>query len=71
MTQPAPTQVTIGVDTHADSHVAVAKDSFGRHLDHTSVPTTPAGYAEVLGWAERMGKVEAWGSRAPAALGPG
>jgi hypothetical protein len=27
MTQPPPTQVTIGVDTHADIHVAVAKDS--------------------------------------------
>jgi transposase len=68
MPQPAPTQVTVGVDTHAESHVAVATDSFGRHLDAISVATTPAGYAELLGWAQRLGQLDAWGSRAPAPL---
>jgi transposase len=61
MTPPAPTQVTVGVDTHADVHVAVATDSFGRRLDATSVPTTLAGYAELLAWAQRLGHPDAWG----------
>jgi hypothetical protein len=61
MPQPAPTQVTVGVDTHADVHVAVATDGFGRRLDATSVPTTLAGYAELLGWARRLGPINAWG----------
>ena len=71
MPQPAPTPVTVGVDTHADVHVAVAKDALGRRLDATSVATTPAGYQELLGWAQRLGQVDAWGSREPAASGPG
>ena len=33
MTQQVATRVTVGVDTHADAHVAVAKDSFGRAWD--------------------------------------
>jgi hypothetical protein len=41
MPQPVPMQVTIGVDTHADIHVAVAKDSFGRRLDTTQRPDHP------------------------------
>jgi transposase len=71
MTQPAPTQVTVGVDTHADIHVAVAKDSFGRRLDMRSVPTSPAGYAELLGWAERLGKIDAWGIEGTGCFGAG
>jgi transposase len=71
LTQPAPARITVGVDTHADIHVAVAKDGFGRRLDAISVPTTPAGYAELLGWAQHLGQIEGWGSRAPAASGPG
>jgi transposase len=71
MTQAAPTQVTIGVDTHADVHVAVAKDSFGRCLDTTSVPTTPTGYAGLLSWAQRFGAIEAWGIEGTGSFGAG
>jgi transposase len=71
MTQPAPTQVTVGVDTHAEVHVAVAKDSFGRRLDATSVATTPAGYAELLGWAQRLGQPDAWGIEGTGSFGAG
>jgi hypothetical protein len=67
MTQSAPARITLGVDTHA----AVANDSFGRRLDTTSVPTTLAGYAELLGWAQRLGQIEGWGSKGPAASGLG
>ena len=59
------------VDTHAEVHVAVAKDSFGRRLDATSVPTTAAGYAELLGWAQRLGPINAWGIEGTGSFGAG
>jgi transposase len=71
MTQPVPTRVTVGVDTHAEVHVAVAKDAFGRRLDATSVATTPAGYAELLGWARRLGQPDAWGIEGTGSFGAG
>jgi transposase len=71
MPQPAPTRVTVGVDTHADIHVAVAKDSFGRRLEATSVTTTPAGYAELLGWAQHLGQLQAWGIEGTGSFGAG
>jgi transposase len=56
-----PARVTVGVDTHNDLHVAAAKDALGRHLATTIIPTTPAGYAELLAWARNLGEVEAFG----------
>ena len=70
MTQPASTQVTVGVDTHLDVHVAVVKDQLGRRLATTSVATTPAGYAELLGWAEQLARWRPGASKAPAASVP-
>jgi transposase len=71
MTQPAPARITVGVDTHAEVHVAVAQDSLGRRLDAISVPTTPAGYAELLGWARRLGPINAWGIEGTGSFGAG
>jgi transposase len=71
MTQPMPTEVTVGVDTHADVHVAVAKDALGRWLDTISVATTPAGYAQLLGWAQHLGPIEAWGIEGTGSFGAG
>jgi transposase len=71
MTQPAPAQITVGVDTHAEVHVAVAKDSFGRRLDAASVPTTRAGYAQLLGWARGLGQIEGWGIEGTGSFGAG
>jgi transposase len=39
--------VTVGVDTHADVHVAVALDQLGRRLDTRSFVTTPSGYTQL------------------------
>lgn len=36
--------VTLGVDTHADLHVAVALDQRGGHLGHLELTTDRAGY---------------------------
>jgi transposase len=46
------TPVILGVDTHADAHVAVALDALGRRLGHKSVPSTEDGYSALVGWAE-------------------
>jgi len=61
MAHPAPPRVTIGVDTHLDVHVAHAKDQLGRRLATVSIPTTPAGYRDLLAWARGLGEVEAFG----------
>jgi transposase len=53
--------VTIGVDTHADVHVAAAVDQLGRVLATTSVPTTAAGYATLLAWVRGLGQVQRFG----------
>jgi transposase len=51
----------IGVDTHADVHVAAAIDQFGRLLATTSVPTSLGGLRRLHAWARQLGPVLAWG----------
>jgi hypothetical protein len=50
-------RVTLGVDTHAEVHVAVALDQLGRRLGIRSAPATPPGSAQLLGWASQFGPV--------------
>ncbi len=40
--------------------VAVAKDGRGRTIGQTDIPTTPAGYRQVLAWAQGHGEVDGW-----------
>jgi transposase len=47
--------VAIGVDTHKDEHVAVALDAIGGQLDSQEIPTTSAGYRQLLCWAQELG----------------
>src|SRR5215210_8322721 len=63
--------VTLGVDTHKDSHVAVALDGLGRHLGTLSVPTTRAGYRKLLGWARKLGTIEQVGVEGTGSFGAG
>jgi transposase len=58
---PNPGVVTVGVDTHADVHVAAVIDGLGRLLGSTAIPTTVEGYAELLAWAEGFGQVGCFG----------
>ena len=51
------TTVTVGVDTHADVHVAAVLDHTGRLLATRSFPTTP-GFAQLATWAESFGPVD-------------
>lgn len=66
-----PVRVTVGVDTHKDAHVAVAKDHLGRHLGEITIPTTPHGYRDLIAWAESYGEVEGWGIEGTGSYGAG
>jgi transposase len=53
--------VVVGVDTHAEIHVAVVLSSLGARLGSTVVATTPAGFGELVGWARRFGRIRCFG----------
>jgi uncharacterized protein (TIGR03382 family) len=61
MAHPTAPQLTIGVDTHLDVHVAHAADQLGRRVATLQAPTTPAGYQHLLAWARGLGEPVAWG----------
>src|ERR687893_2341983 len=63
--------VIVGVDTHADAHVAVALDGLGRRLGHKTVPSTGAGYAVLVGWAEEFGALARAGIEGSGSFGVG
>ncbi len=63
--------VTLGVDTHAETHVAAALDHAGRLLGTHSIPTTPAGYAALLAWASTLGRVDRVGVEGTGSYGAG
>jgi transposase len=71
MAHPPPPRVTIGVDTHKDSHVAAARDHLGRRLGTTMAPATRAGYAKLLAWARGLGEPVAWGVEGTSSYGAG
>jgi transposase len=64
-------QVTVGVDTHADVHVAAALDQLGRVLATQSVPSTPAGYRALVAWANTLGTVGRFGIEGTSSYGAG
>ena len=68
---PHQTLVTVGVDTHLDSHVAVALDELGRRLDELHFPTTESGYARLLGWTAKLGELERVGVEGAGSFGAG
>jgi len=65
------TKITLGVDTHKDTHVAVALDELGRHMGTLSIPTNTAGYRELLGWARELGSIEQVGVEGTGSFGAG
>ena len=63
--------IVVGVDTHRDSHVAVALDALGGRLGERSVPTTRAGYTDLERWASGLGLVRAFGVEGTGSYGAG
>jgi hypothetical protein len=66
-----PVRVTLGVDTHKDAHVAVAKDHLGRHLGETTIPTTLGGYRTCWRGLKATVRWIVGASKAPAPTGQG
>src|SRR5262245_17562919 len=53
--------LTIGIDSHKDTHVAAAVDQLGRILATTSIPTTSAGFVQLERWARGLGRIDRFG----------
>jgi transposase len=71
MAQDERPRVTVGVDTHKDTHMARAKDHLGRRLGELQIPATGAGYALLLSWARRLGEIEGFGIEGTGSYGAG
>lgn len=54
--QNEPTRVVLGVDSHRDSHTAVALDEIGRKLDQLTIDTTSSGSRQLMKWALRWSR---------------
>lgn len=63
--------VIVGVDTHADVHVAAALDLLGRRLGTLEVATTTPGYERLLRWASAFGPVTGFGVEGTGSYGAG
>jgi len=64
-------RVTVGIDTHAEVHVAAALDERGRLLGVESFPTTAKGHDRLERWARAFGVIEAVGIEGTGAWGAG
>jgi transposase len=64
-------EITGGVDTHKEFHVAAAKDSLGRDLGTARFPATQTGYTALLAWLRAFGPVTAVGVEATGCYGAG
>ena len=73
MDNPIPTleHVTLGVDTHAEQHVAAALDERGRLLGTCTIPTTSSGFAELVRWASAYGELAQVGIEGTGSYGAG
>lgn len=71
LVEQAEVRVTVGVDTHAEVHVAAAVDQHGRLLGTTSVPSTAVGHARLTAWAQEFGVVDQVGVEGTGSYGIG
>ena len=64
-------RIVVGVDTHSDTHAAVALNSRGALLTSTCAPTTSRGIRQLREWAAALGEVAAWGVEGTGCYGAG
>ena len=65
------TQITGGVDTHLDFHVAAAVDANGGVLGVETFSTRGAGYAQLVAWLQRFGPIDRVGVEGTGSYGTG
>lgn len=66
-----PASVTVGIDTHRDSHVAFALCERGRRLDQLEFPATTAGHRELQQWLDQFGVIDQIGIEGTGSWGAG
>lgn len=64
-------KVIVGVDTHADIHVAAALDPLGRLVGRLEIPTTPSGYGRLLSRSRELDADVVFGIEGTGAYGAG
>jgi transposase len=64
-------RIVVGVDTHKNTHVAMALNGIGGTLSELSVPATTAGYQHLEAWATELGEVTAFGVEGTGSYGAG
>ena len=64
-------EVILGVDTHLDVHVGVVIDAVGRLQGTLAVATNPAGYEQLLRWAQGLGVLHRAGVEGTGSYGAG
>ena len=69
--QPDARKVIVGVGTHKHVHVAVAIDTWGIRLGDRSCAADSDGYQQLITWAERHGRVAAFGIEGTGSYGAG
>lgn len=63
--------VTLGVDTHRDTHVVAALDQLGRQLGSLEISTNTRGFNTLLAWASQLGVIERVGIEGCGSYGAG
>jgi len=53
--------LTIGVDAHKETHVAVAVDAAGQECGQWAGPNSAEGWAAIRAWAQGLGTERRWG----------
>ena len=63
--------VVAGVDAHTDEHHVAVLDGQGRLLGASAFPTTAEGYAQLIGWVRRQGRIDRVGVESTGAYAAG
>jgi len=71
MSEAAPPDIIVGVDTHKQTHAAVAITELGARLAELTIPVDTAGYRALEAWACSLGKVRAFGVEGTGSYGAG
>ena len=69
-TTPA-SDVVIGIDTHKQTHTAVALSALGAHLGTITISVSREGYQRLEAWARAFGPVRAFGIEGTGSYGAG
>jgi transposase len=64
-------EIIIGVDTHKETHAAVALNGLGARLGTITLPVSRRGYQELEAWAHSFGRVRAFGIEGTGSYGAG